>query len=504
MSNRPRILLILGSIIGIVLIVLIGLVGYFHFHESSNVTGSTCVTGHSTTTTNVAGHSINVWLTTKDGKNLLTPQSSLKFTSDDQSNASTVIDLDDNQLCQQIDGFGASITDSSAWLMYNKMSASQRDALMTSLFSPGNGIGIDFVRIPMGASDFSVTGAYSYDDLPSGQADLSLSKFSINHDMAYILPILQQSLALNPSIKFMANPWSPPAWMKTNGSMFGQNDGNTGTLIASDYAPLAQYFVKFIQAYQAQGVPIYMISPQNEPQYATSDYPGMVWEAADESNWIKNNLKPALTSAGLNPKILGWDFVWSDTSYAQALLDDPATNSDIEGIAWHCYDGSPSVMTQIHNQYPTKGMYETECSTGWSHAPANAISLLMSSVQNWAKTVELWNIVLDPKDGPHVGGCTGCSGVVTIDQATGEVTYSQDYYQLGHFSKFVLPGAYHIAGDFADKGLQGVGFKNPDGSEVEVVSNNGASAATFNVRLDGTASFTYTLPAGAVVTFKWS
>ncbi len=477
---------LLGTI-GLFLIGILIVAGWFYTHSAR-----------------AAGPTVSVWLTTTDGANKLTQQGNQTFAADGSvPGEPTTIDVNDQQTYQQMVGFGAAVTDSSAWLIYNKMSAAQRNTLMTNLFSPTNGIGIDFVRVPMGASDFSVTGAYSYDDLPSGQTDPSLAHFSISHDTAYILPVLQQALALNPSLKFMANPWSPPAWMKTNGSMIGSVNGNTGTLIASDYGPLAQYFVKFIQAYQAQGIPIYAITPQNEPLYAPTNYPGMSWPASGEDNFIKNNLSPALSSAGLSTKILGYDHNWDNTSYAQTLLGDSTTNNDIAGIAWHCYGGSPSSMTTIHNQYPGKDAYETECSTGAAVAPIDTIDLLMQSVQNWAKSVELWNIALDPNDGPHTGGCPDCLGVVTIDQATGNVTYPNDYYLVGHFSKFAQQGAYHIGGDVTGT-VESTSFQNPGGSKVTVVHNNGSGSAAFKLRWDGSQSFDYTLPAGATVTFTWS
>lgn len=450
-----------------------------------------------------AGTTVDAWLTTSDGSNQLTQQGNLTFASDSQADDASTIDVNEYQQFQQMDGFGAAVTDSSAWLIYTKISTTQRFKLMKSLFDPVNGIGISFVRIPMGASDFSVNGPYSYDDLPLGQTDPTLAKFSIEHDTAYILPVLQQARSLNPALKFMANPWSPPAWMKTNGSMLGVHDGQIGTLISLDYGPLAQYFVKFIQAYEAQGIPIYAITPQNEPLYTPDSYPAMFWSASDESNFIKNNLSPALTKANLHPKIIPYDHNWDNTAYAQTLLSDPATNHDIAGISWHCYAGSPSAMRTIHDQYPTKEAYETECATGASVTPINTIDLLMQSVQNWARTVELWNIALDPNHGPHTGGCPDCLGVVTIDESRGNVTYSNDYYLLGHFSKFVVPGAYHIAANTLGS-LSDVAFKNPDGSKVVVVHNGGSNSSTFKVRWNGAQSFMYTLPAGATVTFKWS
>ena len=449
------------------------------------------------------GTTVNAWLTMSDRSNQLTAQPGLTFTSDSQKADSSTIDVNEHQQFQQMDGFGAAVTDSSAWLMYTRMSTSQRNDLMKRLFDPANGIGISFVRIPMGASDFSVNGPYSYDDLPPGQTDPTLSKFSINHDSAYILPILKQALALNPSLKFMANPWSPPAWMKTNGSMFDTYNGHIGTLIPSDYGPLAQYFVKFIQAYRAQGIPIYAITPQNEPGYAPDNYPGMFLSASDESNFIKNYLSPALNQANLHPRLIPYDHSWDNPNYAKTLLGDPATNRDIAGISWHCYAGSSTVMSAIHALYPTKDVYETECATGASVTPISTSDLLMQSAQNWAKTVELWNIALEANHGPHNGGCPDCLGVVTVDPNTGNVIYSNDYYLIGHFSQFVAPGAYHIgAGTLGS--LTDVAFKNPDGSKVVVAYNDGFRSRTFKVRWNGSQSFIYTLPAGATVTFKWS
>ena len=449
------------------------------------------------------GATVNVWLTTSDGSNQLTAQPGLTFTPDSQNADSSTIDVNEHQQFQQMDGFGAAVTDSSAWLMYTRMSTSQRNDLMQRLFDPANGIGISFVRIPMGASDFSVNGPYSYDDLPPGQTDPTLSKFSINHDTAYILPILKQALALNPSLKFMANPWSPPAWMKTNGSMYGTSNGHIGTLIPPDYGPLAQYFVKFIQAYQTQGIPIYAITPQNEPGYAPDNYPGMFFPASDESNFIKNYLSPALNQANLHPRLIPYDHNWDNPNYAKTLLGDPTTNRDSAGISWHCYAGSSTVMSAIHALYPTKDVYETECATGANVTPISTSDLLMQSVQNWAKTVELWNIALEANHGPHNGGCGDCLGVVTVDPNTGNVTYSNDYYLIGHFSKFVVPGAYHIEADTLGN-LTDVAFKNPDGSKVVVAYNDDFHSRTFKVRWNGSQSFIYTLPVGATVTFKWS
>ncbi len=457
---------------------------------------------HSASRVHAAGPTVGVWLTTTDGQNTITPQSDVNFAPDSGTSDRT-IDVNDGQQYQQMLGFGAAITDTSAYLIANKMNATQRNAAMRALFDANNGIGVSFVRIPMGSSDFTATPAnapatYSYDDQPAGQTDPTLANFSINHDLPYIIPTLKQALQTNPSLTFMANPWSAPAWMKSNTSMIGG-----GTLNPSAFEPFAQYFVKFIQAYQAQGVPILAITPNNEPGVA-SNYSSMIFPAGDETNFIKNNLGPALANANLGSKIWAYDWNWDNTDYASTVLNDASASSYVDGIAWHCYAGIAAAMTTVHNAFPAKNQYETECSTGPTGIAGNAIDVAMRSTQNYARTVELWNLALDTNGGPKMGtGCEGCTGLVTIDQATGNFSYTPNYYQLGQFSKFVPPGAYHIGSNsYGD--LEDVAFKNPDGAKVVVVHNNASSPTTFKVRWDGAQSFTYTVPAGGIVTFKWS
>ncbi len=451
-----------------------------------------------------AGESVGVWLTTTDGQNQLTPQSNLTF-SPGGGTASSTITVNENQQFQQMVGFGAAMTDTSAYLIGTKMSSSQRSDLMQSLFSSNNGIGVSFVRIPMGSSDFTATPpdnpqSYSYDDQPAGQTDPNLTNFSISHDTSYIIPTLQQALQTNPNLSFMANPWSPPGWMKTTGTMIGG-----GNLISSDYEPLAQYFVKFIQAYQAAGIPIYAITPQNEPDVSADGYSGMIFPPSDEANFIANNLGPDLSQAKLSTKILAWDSA-VNVSNAETILNNASANQYISGVAWHCYAGNLQGMSTVHDAYSGKDQYETECSTGPTGiAPYSAIDVTLDSVQNWAKTVELWNIALDPNGGPKMGnGCVGCTGLVTIDPSTGAATPTANYYGLGQVSKFVAPGAYHIASSSADGYLNNAAFKNADGSKVLVVHNTSSSSDTFNVNWNSTQSFTYTLPADGIATFKWS
>ena len=252
------------------------------------------------------GAEVRAWLTTADGANKLTFQPLLYFSSE-RSSFLTTFDIDEQQRLQQIDGFGAAMTDTSAWLIRTKMDQEQRDRLMRALFNPLNGLGMSVVRIPMGASDFTASGLYSYDDVAPDQMDPRLQKFSIAHDTSYIIPLLKQAIQLNPHVRYMATPWSPPAWMKTNASMLGTSSSQIGSLTASAYKPLAAYFVKFLQAYKERGIPLYAITPQNEPFNPVETYPGMSFSALNEASFITNYLGPALKNATLAPKILIYD-----------------------------------------------------------------------------------------------------------------------------------------------------------------------------------------------------
>lgn len=459
------------------------------------------------------GEGVQAWLTVPGGAYKLSPQrqSNLYFTAGGQGkNTLTTIDIGEQRL-QQIDGFGAAMTDTSAWLLETQMSGGQRDKAMRELFDPTDGIGISFVRIPMGASDFIAHGTYTYDDMPVGEQDPQLTRFSIAHDRAYILPALRQARALNPAIKFLATPWSAPAWMKSNESLFGTVDNQTGRLLPAAYPAFAEYFVKFIQAYEAAGIPIYAVAPQNEPLNAVSTYPGMLLPASDEANFIKNYLGPALQRAHLAPKILAYDQGMNHPEYAQQVLSDALASPYITGTGWHCYSGNLTAMNTIHTAFPNKEIYETECSTGPRGIAAHsAIEVLLGSIRFWARAAALWNIALDSAGGPKIGrGCNGCTGLLTVNPASGSYTLIDDYYQLGHFSKFVMPGAYHVKTTttictFCPDNLESVGFTNPDGSLELIVYNHAPGTSSFRVRQSNLQSFTYTLPAKGIITFKWS
>jgi glucosylceramidase len=416
--------------------------------------------------------------------------------------SSLVITVNSGRKYQTIDGFGASLTDSSAWLLYTKLAPAQRNEIMHALFDSKRGIGLSFLRQPMGASDLALND-YSYDDVPAGQSDPDLKHFSVEHDNAYVLPLLREAIAINPEIKVIASPWSPPGWMKTTGTMIG------GSLKQSAYEPLAQYFVRFIQAYEAAGVPIYGITMQNEPLYVPDNYPGMNFPAAAQLKFLHENLGPALARANLHPKVMLYDHNWDKPEYPVEILSDPAPAKYAAGIAWHCYGGNTSAQSVVHDKFPDKNVWETECSGGtWQKGDllAEGARLLIESTRNWAKSVVLWNMALDQNNGPHTGGCDTCRGVVTVDtsKTPPSVAKNADFYVLGHASKFIRPGAVRIdSNSYGATSIEDVAFENTDGSIALIVLNNAVSSQTFSISDDG-GLFTCTLPAGSLATFTWN
>lgn len=453
------------------------------------------------------GGSVYAWLTTADQTSLLTKQAPLQFSNDSGSNPTT-IDINPGLAYQTMDGFGAAITGSSAYLINKKMSPGQREALLNDLFTE-KGINIGFVRHTIGASDYSVdangnAGSYTYDDVASG-TDYPLNHFSIAKD-ADVTSLLRAILDKNRNLKVLGSPWTAPPWMKT-----GTPTYNGGSLngIPNVYTSYADYFVKYVNAYKNAGIPIWGITVQNEPEHSTASYPSMSMGAAEQASFIKNYLGPAFKRSGLSTKIIAFDHNWDiGVNYASTVLGDSGASAYTDGTAFHCYGGSPSAMTTVHDAFPSKNIYFTECSGGeWSTDFGNNLSwnmsnLLIGSPRNWAKTVLLWNMALDPKGGPTNGGCTNCRGVVTIDPSNGKVTKNVEYYVIGHASKFVAPGAVRIDSTDFGGSVENVAYRNPEGSLVLIAANVSSASKTFKVRMNS-QSFTYTLPAKSAVTFKW-
>lgn len=395
---------------------------------------------------------------------------------------SETIEIDRSQLFQDIDGFGASFTDSSAYLIDQVLSPQDKEGLMTQLFHREKGIGLSVIRNPMGASDYARS-LYSYDDQPAGQSDVELKDFSIDHDRESILPLTKWAIDINPDISVFASPWSPPAWMKTTDTM------NGGKLKEEYYESYGNYFVKFIQAYEQAGVPISAVTPQNEPLYMPLHYPSMEFLAHEEARFIKDYLKPAFLRQGISTKIIAYDHNWDRIDYAFDVLDE--ASESIDGIAWHWYGGRPISQSRVHHEYPQIDTHFTEGSGGeWIPAFEPAFSNLMRTgidvMRNYAKSFVLWNMALDEHNGPTVPGFgkSTCRGIVTINQETKKLDYTLDYYGLAHFSKWVKKGAKRI-GSTTNQFVKNVAFLNTDGTVVSVLFNDSHVPQSIRLKLDG-------------------
>ncbi|MBW8001794.1 MAG: glucan endo-1,6-beta-glucosidase, partial [Planctomycetes bacterium] len=405
---------------------------------------------------------------------------------------SDTVNVDDTVTYQQIDGFGASYTESAAYLVEN-MGSTARQTLVNNLFG-SSGIRLSVLRQPMGSSDFAIAEHYTYDDMPQGQTDYNLNNFSINNDLAYIIPAILDAKAANSNLKVIGVPWSAPAWMKTNGSLY-----NGGSLINSDqiYDTYSDYFVRFKDAYAAQGISIWAVSLGNEPGYGPSNYPGMIMSTADQIRLAKA-LGPKIGSA----KIQIYDHNWDNSSYPISVLSDSQANQYIDGAAFHCYGGDVSAQTTVHDAHPDKDIYFTECTASLSGDPEGDFiwcmeNIVIGTLRNWATTVIEWNMALDDTGGPKIaGGCESCKGIVTISGSS--VTYEPEYYAFGHASKFVDTDAYRIYSDHSST----VAFRNPDNSIVLVLCNSQTISVNYDVNWNG-QSFSYNVPARSATTFTW-
>ncbi|HLY42386.1 MAG TPA: chitobiase/beta-hexosaminidase C-terminal domain-containing protein [Terracidiphilus sp.] len=463
---------------------------------------SSVVTG--TYTFPLAEGSIGVVLSTQDRTQLMATQTSLGFTNSTADASTNTIVIDPAQQYQTMEGFGASFTDSAAYLLGEVVPPDQLQGAMSDLFTRnGNGIGLSFMRIPMGASDIARS-VYSFDD---GTTDLNLANFSIAHDQAYVLPVIQQAKTLNPQMKLMANPWSPPGWMKDSGTMMG---GNLLMTSANETA-FAKYFVKYLQAYQSAGVPIDYISLQNEPMYNTASYPSMYMTDSQQLALLQGYVLPALSAANLQTKVFVWDHNWDTPSYPEFVLSNLTSQqlTQVAGTAWHGYGGTPGAQQTIQNEFANLGTWETEHSGGtWVNDQFSSDFLEITQVlRNAAKSYVKWSLALDESLGPNLtqnaglGGCNTCTPIVTVNSQTGAVTKDVEYYTLGQYSKFVLPGAVRIYSSDTPA-IASVAFLNPDGSTALIAYNSSGSSQVVHVQW-GTETFSYTLSAFSAATFSW-
>lgn len=439
-----------------------------------------------------------MWVTTADETQKLAPQPEQKPVG--AASGGEMVTIDTSKHFQKMQGFGAAMTDASAQVL-SALPDDKRKAIMAELFGRANGgLGLSFTRLTVGASDFS-SSDYSYDDTPGNVPDPELRHFSIGPAKKYVLPRVREALAINPDLLVMISPWSAPAWMKTTRSLI------KGELVPQYYPAFANYLARTVEAFGREGVPVSMITIQNEPNFEPDDYPGERVDPPARAEIIGRHLGPTFKKLGIRIQILDWDHNWDHPEMPLAVLRDPLSRQYIAGVAWHCYNGDVAAQSPVHDAFPGKDAWITECSGGnWSPKYAEVLGwmtdkLIIGGANNWARGTLLWNLALDPAHGPHTGGCTDCRGVVTVDPKTGAITRNVEYYVLGHASRFVLPGAYRVAAMKSGDQVEAAAFLNPDGSRVAILHRQSGEGAV-SIAIDG-ERYSVALPSGSVATLRW-
>jgi glucosylceramidase len=448
--------------------------------------------------------SVQSWITTTDEHGIvvgLEKQPDLAFGKYAQDGVPE-IGVNEKVTYQRMEGGGAAFTDGAAWLINQKLSPVQRDQVMKRLFDPVQGIGVSFLRNPIGSSDLTREW-YTLDDNPADRNDPELPHFSIDRELADVIPLTLAARKLNPKLTLMINAWSPPAWMKSSGSLVA------GDVLPQYYVHHANYFVKAIQAYEAHGLHVNYISLNNEPTCCDSiNYPSLVTVTpAEMATMLKDYWFPAFEKRHLTTKILLLDYNWGNVDLVTPLLADATIRKSqwVGGVAWHGYSGSPEIQTELHDRYGTD-MFMTEHSGfgAGSKQQKQDMRDMVSIFRNWGKSFVKWPVAVDENLGPHRGGCGTCTGLVLVhtnDAEAGQVEYTTEYYTLGQFTKFVTNGAVRIQSD-DNPSVLNVAFENPDGSLVLLAYNDTADPQRFKIVWHGRALYT-TLPTNTTVTFQW-
>lgn len=444
-------------------------------------------------TTEPIDNEIEVWLTKGDESVKLQQQNSLQYTS--AANQFQSILIDDQQKFQTVDGFGYTLTGGSVDVI-NQLSATKRKDLLEELFGNSvKSISVSYLRLSIGASDLD-SEVFSYNDLPTGQTDLALTQFSLGRD-AKLISMLKEILAINPSIKIIAAPWSPPVWMKDNGSTIG------GSLKPEFYQVYADYFVKYIQGMKKEGIVIDAITPQNEPLHPGNN-PSLLMTSDMQRDFIKNNLGPTFKKEKIVTKIVLYDHNCNKPEYPINILNDPAARVFVDGSAFHLYEGNISALSTVHNAYPDKNVYFTE---QWTGSKGNFTgdlnwhtkNVIIGSMRNWSKIALEWNLANDGNFGPHTpGGCTECKGAITINSSE-QLTRNVAYYIIAHASKFVPANSVRIASTETTT-ISTAAFLTPQGKTVLIIQNDHSEPENFNIKLKG-KQVTTTISGKSVATY---
>ncbi|MBN2129052.1 MAG: hypothetical protein JW741_06120 [Sedimentisphaerales bacterium] len=437
-----------------------------------------------------AGPQVRWWVSSRDGSRRLSAQLPLRFTAG-SGGERTVIRVDETRTFQTILGLGSSLEHSTCYNI-SRLPRRRQAEVVESIVDPERGIGMSLMRICMGTPDFTASAWYSYDDVPAGQTDPEMKHFSIEKDREYVLGVLKLALAQNPDLRFFASPWSPPGWMKTNDSLCG------GRIDPQHFPALARYLARFVEAYEAEGIPIQAVTPQNEPGYFPNSYPTCGWTPEQQRDFIRDHLGPEFGRRAIGTKIWCYDHNFNNLRFPTTILSDPEAARYVDGTAFHHYEGKPAAMTTLHEQFPDKHVYFSEGSVFGMEGAAQIIAFL----RHWARSYNAWVTIIDheaqPNPGPH-----DCSPTcIVLNRDTLALDYRFDYYMYGQFMKFIRPGAARIDSDLSSESLPNVAVRNSDGTIVLVVANLKNSAVRFAITW-GDDIVNAELDRESVATFRW-
>jgi glucosylceramidase len=436
-----------------------------------------------------AAAEVSWWLSTQDLSNALTLQDPLRFGEAITADAQRIV-IDEHKTYQSIVGLGSSL-DHTTCHNISLLPKAEQEALIERIVDPDKGIGMNIMRICVGTADFTASPWYTYHDVPDGARDSNLTEFTIEKDRDYVLPILKMALEKNPDLLFQASPWSPPGWMTSNDRIGG------GRMREETFEAYAKYFVKFIRAYEAEGIPIYAITVQNEPHYAPRSYPTCRWTGEQQRDFVRDHLGPAFAREEIGTKIWVWDHNFNNIEFATTILEDSQAAQYVDGTAFHLYEGEPEAMSRLHEAFPDKHLYFTEGSTFGADGAVEIISYL----RNWSRTYNAWVTIIDSDLGPNPGPHHCSPTCIMIDADSHELTYRFDYYMYGQFMKFISRGAVRIGSN--ETGVANVAFKNPDGSIVVVAANGETEPREVALTYRGRTATT-SLGAKSVATFRWT
>ena len=437
-------------------------------------------------------------VTSADGKMLLKELSNpLSASSGAATISSNNIFVNEKVQFQNIEGFGYTLTGGSAQLLY-QLSEQKRNAILKELFGRGsNDLQVSYLRISMGASDLDAA-VFSYNDLTVGQEDVLLTKMSLKQDQQYLIPILKQIKSIQPEIKLIATPWSPPVWMKDNGKSTG------GHLLKKFYPTYANYFEKYIRLMQQEGLNINAVTIQNEPEHGGNN-PSMLMSSMEQKDFIKDHLGPLFKKEHIETEIVIWDHNADHPNYPIEILEDSVAKSYISAAAFHLYLGQETALSKVHDAHPDKKIYFTEQWTGAKGTFSGDFMwhmehIVLGTLSNWSSMVLEWNLANDPQFGPHtIGGCTECLGALTI--SGDEIKRNVSYYIIGQVSKFIPAGSVRIEASSTNDQVQVVAFKTPTGRKALLLLNK-SKESVFTINFEQ-KKFNFTLPEKSCSTIVW-